>query len=224
MTQSVGRQAQLLQPRAGMLPVGADELRIAPRLSLTLRAAKLVSPCGEILCILRDISATGIKLRLFHPFPANERYALELGNGDRHFLAKVWERDGHAGFQFSEGPIDVAGMLDATPRFPRRQIRLRLDLPAQLSFKGSNQIALLRDISQQGALIESSPPLALGQELRLETAGLPELVAKIRWRRKAAHGLVFEQAFRLDELARIAAAIQANRPEPAASCDTPIGR
>lgn len=213
MMQSVGRQVHLLQPRAGMLPVGADELRIAPRLALTLRAAKLVSPTGEILCILRDISATGIKVRLFHSFPANGRYALELGNGDRTLLEQVWERDGHAGFQFSEGPIDVAAMLDATARFPRRQIRLRLDLPGFLSFNESHQSALIRDISQQGALIESSPPMALGQKLRLEAAGLPVLFAKVRWRRKAAHGLVFGQSFRLDELARIVAAIQLARPE-----------
>ena len=207
MTQSEGRRAQLLWPEAGMLPVGAGDLRNASRLSLTLRAAKLVSPSGELLCILRDVSATGIKVRLFHPLPAIEEYALELGNGNQHLLEKVWERDGHAGFKFSEGPIDVAEMLDATPRFPRRQIRLRLDLPARLTFNEADQPALIRDISQQGALIETSQQMALGQQLRLEAAGLPAQIGKIRWRRKAAHGLVFEQAFKLDELARIVAAI-----------------
>lgn len=207
MARSFGRLANLPQTEAEI----TDDLRIAPRLALTLRAAKLVSPAGEFLCIVRDISATGIKVKLFHSVPAGQRFALELGNCERHRLEQIWERDGYAGFKFSESSIDVAALLDETTLFPRRQIRLRLDLQVRLSADGSGQDALLRDISQQGALIESTPQLALGQQLRLKADGLPALTAKIQWRRKSAHGLVFEQAFKLDELARIAAAFQLSR-------------
>ena len=215
MELSFDRQAHLPPEGVETLALAADDLRIAPRLALTLRAAKLGSPSGEFLCILRDISATGIKVRLFHALPAGAEIALELGNGDRHPLEPVWEREGHAGFRFTEGVVDVAALLDEAAPFPKRQIRLRLDLLVQLSSGGSSQTALLRDISQQGALIESTPQLALGQQLRMEGVGLPALEAKIRWRRMAAHGLVFEQTFRLDELARIAAAVQFAKPDPA---------
>ena len=51
--------------------------------------------------------------------------------------------------------------------------------------------------------------LALGQRLRIECAGLPELVGSVRWRCSPLYGLNFEQTFRLDELAAITAQLAA---------------
>ena len=201
MTQMPGNQA--------VRPVTEpNELRAAPRFALMLRAGKLVSPAGEFLCILRDISSTGIKARLFHSLPAGEEFKLELGNGELHRLEQVWQREGHAGFRFAKGPVDVSSLLDETGLFPKRQIRLRLQLPVLVSAASASGLGRLRDISQHGALIESPSPLAIGAQVRLEAAGLPKLYAKVRWRRVLAHGLVFEQVFRLDELARLAAEVQ----------------
>ncbi|MFN9375472.1 MAG: PilZ domain-containing protein, partial [Novosphingobium sp.] len=77
----------------------SQELRAAPCISLMLRAAKLVRPAGEFLCILRDVSATGLKARLFHALPQDGPLALELGTGERHPIEPVWERDRHVGFR-----------------------------------------------------------------------------------------------------------------------------
>jgi hypothetical protein len=194
--------------QADSVHTGPDELRAAPRFALILRAGKLVSPAGEFLCILRDISATGIKARLFHPLPAGEDFELVLGNGETHLLEQVWQREDHVGFRFATGPVDVAALLNEAALFPKRQIRLRLELPVLVSAANANGLGRLRDISQQGAQIESPARLALGEQVRLEAAGLPKLYAKVRWRRALAHGLVFEQILRLDELARIAGEVQ----------------
>lgn len=189
--------------------VGADQ-RSARRFTLLLRAGKLVSPMGEYLCILRDVSSTGIKARLFHELPAAETYTLELGNGDRYLLAPVWQREGHAGFRFADGPIDVHVLMDEAASFPKRSIRLKLDLPVMVAAAGaSRRLGTLRDLSQQGALIELAPDLALGQQVRIEAPGLPLRHARVCWRRGGAHGLVFQQGFRLDELAVLAHRLQA---------------
>ena len=56
-------------PDAGSpAPSGAD-LRGAPRFALLLRVAKLVVNGRERFCVIRDASATGLKVRLFAPLP-----------------------------------------------------------------------------------------------------------------------------------------------------------
>lgn len=178
----------------------SPELRAAPRISLMLRAAKLVSPVGEFLCILRDVSATGLKARLFHALPAGRPLTLELGTGDRYPIEPVWERDSHAGFRFS-GPVDLAALVEESGLFPKRQLRLALDQPVVVTANAVSQPARLGNISQHGALIETEQPLALSQLVQVQGPGLPARHARVRWRKGTAHGLVFHEGFRLDELA-----------------------
>lgn len=186
---------------------GAD-LRAAQRFALMLRAGKLICDGQEFLCVLRDASASGFKARLFHPLPQGSTYELELGNGNRFAAEPVWERDGHAGFRFCAGEIDVHSLLEETSPYPRRLIRLRLQLPVTVEAHGVVRAAVLRDLSQQGALIESETVLALRQPLLIEARGLPPLAGRVRWRRGTAHGVVFHTGFRLDELAALTARLQ----------------
>jgi hypothetical protein len=65
-------------------PVSGAELRRAPRFTLLVRAAKLIADGREYLCVLRDASATGVKVRVFHPLPAYQTIELETGNGERY--------------------------------------------------------------------------------------------------------------------------------------------
>ena len=195
----------------------AAEQRAAQRYALMLRAGKLVCDGQEFLCILRDASATGFKARLFHNLPKGAAYELELGNGTRYAVEPVWERDDHAGFQFCGGTVDVHALLEETNQYPRRQIRLKLQLPILVEARGITRGALLRDLSQHGALIESDIVLALRQPLLIEAEGLPPLAGRVRWRRGTAHGVVFHTGFRLDELATLAARLQlAGLVQPAA--------
>lgn len=182
----------------------ALDQRAAPRISLMLRAAKLICGRAEFLCILRDISVTGIKARLFHPLPPGPDYAIELGNGERLAVEPVWERDGHAGFRFVAGTAPIHALLDEPSEFPKRQIRLRIDLPVSLLARGVVHPATMLDLSQHGAKLECAVPLALRQPVQIEAPGLPPLAGRIRWRRGTVHGVVFHTGFRLDELACLA--------------------
>ncbi|MGE0284318.1 MAG: PilZ domain-containing protein, partial [Rhizobiaceae bacterium] len=102
-----------------------ENLRGAQRFTLLIRTAKLVCESGEFLCVIRDVSETGLRLKLFHHLPQDRHLALELANGEVYFVEKVWERDGHAGFRFA-APIDVQGFIAEVSPFPRRQVRLRM--------------------------------------------------------------------------------------------------
>ncbi len=194
----------------------SGDQRAAKRFTLVLRAAKLICPAGEFLCILRDVSTTGAKVRLFHELPLGDEFTLELGSGVQHPMNRVWARDSHVGFRFADGPIDAAALMAEAGPLPKRQIRLRLERPALLWIDGAACGCALNDLSQQGARVEVQPRLPIGGKVRLAVPGLPARTARVLWRRGRAHGLVFEQSFALDELAALAAALQLPSDEIAA--------
>jgi hypothetical protein len=199
-----------------------EELRDAPRFSLIIRSAKLVSESGEYLCIVRDISATGARLRLFHEPPPERHVFLELANGDRHVMERVWATDGHAGFRIAQ-PIDVNAFLVEPSPYPKRPIRLRLQRPGTLSAGGTRYPVTLNDLSQKGARISVDCHLAVSQQITLDIPGLGTIPAKVRWRGQNAYGLVLERTFRLDELASFAFDLQQSGDAPGGEGGPPSG-
>jgi hypothetical protein len=184
-----------------------EDMRGAQRFTLLIRTAKLVCESGEYLCIIRDVSETGVRLKLFHALPADRRMALELANGEVYFIETVWERDGHAGFRFS-APIDVHGFIAEVSPYPRRQLRLRVDCPAVVSADGEAAEARVTDLSQNGARIACARHLAVGQRVKLEAAGFPPVIARVAWRSSPEYGLAFEEVFTLEALAGLIAGRQ----------------
>lgn len=186
---------------APALPAGAEN-RASPRFTLLLRCARLVADGHEYICVLRDVSATGAKVRLFHPLPPAGHYELELPDGSRHAARPVWTGDSHAGFRFLQ-PIDVRRMLDerAADR-PRRPLRIGVDDTAHLIAHGAGREVRLVNISQQGACIECDERLSMRQIVKIQTDLFPVVTARVCWRRQPRYGLVFETGFALEEFAR----------------------
>jgi len=178
------------------------ELRGAPRFTLLVRSAKLIIDGREYLCVLRDASATGCKVRLFHPLPSYSSLALETSSGERFAMELMWNRDDHAGFRFFD-MINVQRLLDdKCGLYAKRQIRLKTDAEAIVFANGQQIRAMMRDISQQGACIECPERLMLRQPVRIETVGFPPIHAKVVWRQQPRHGLVFDRGFLMEELAQ----------------------
>lgn len=189
--------------------VNADQ-RASRRLTLILRAGKLTTPEGEFLCVLRDISSGGIKVRLFHPLAVPPTCEIEFNGQKRHRLVRVWHDKDNAGFRFVDGPLDINRMLEEAGPFARRSIRLRISDPPQVSLhvEGRAVAARLLDISQHGAALSCDTRLAQCQKLEVSAPRLTALTARVRWRRADRLGLVFEKSFRLDELAQVVALLQ----------------
>ena len=191
-------------------PVGEEdgpEQRSAPRFTLLIRAAKLISCGGEFLCVVRDASESGISVRLFHPLPPDVPLELELPNGDRYELDRVWEEEGKAGFRFPE-PADIERIVEGRSRFARRAVRVNLEVPCLLEAGGRRFEGNIRNLSQQGAQICTRERLSLIQRVKLSAPGLPEIAAKVRWRRDDSYGLSFEDTFQFAELAALAFELQ----------------
>lgn len=192
-------------------PQDVSELRAAPRFSLLIRSAKLVYDNAEYLCIVRDVSASGVRLRLFHPLPPAERVTLELATGETFAIERVWEREDHGGFRFAD-PIDVHRFIAEAGPYPKRPLRLRMAFDASLSADERTLNARICDLSREGACIETAERLAIGQKIKLEAKSLPSLTAIVCWRSRPAYGLSFQQSFTFEELARLAARLQPIAP------------
>lgn len=198
--------------QAPALPDYAD-LRAAPRFSLLIRSAKLVYDNREYICVVRDVSASGVRLRVFHRLPAEALVTLELATGETFSIERVWEHEDHAGFRFVD-PIDVQRFIVEAGPYPKRPLRLRMEFTAKITADSDPFTAKVRDMSREGARIDTGEMLAIGQKVKVAAKGLPPLTAIVCWRAVPAYGLAFQQSFTFEELAKLAARLQpvAQRP------------
>jgi len=196
------RQEDTRPDAAGDAAEGPDQ-RCAPRFTLLIRAAKLICPTGEFLCVVRDASETGVSVRLFHPLPQDVPLSLEMPNGDCLPLERVWEEEGKAGFRFA-GKVGIERIVDCPSRFARRAVRVNVEVPCELLAGIRRAPGTIHNLSQQGALISSTDKLSLMQRVKIRADGMPEIAGKVRWRRNDSYGLSFEDTFQFAELAALA--------------------
>jgi hypothetical protein len=194
-------------------PEGSSvEQRAAPRVTLLIRAAKLVSAQGEFVCVIRDVSQTGVSVRLFHALPRCQDFELHMPAGAVYQVARVWNRGNEAGFRFAQ-PVNVSQLVNESGDYPKRGLRLSLCFPVRLITLTQSCEAVVENFSQQGARIECPAMLAIDQTVRIEAPDawgpLREVRAKVRWRRGKSYGVVFDDTFTLGDFARLAARLQA---------------
>lgn len=206
-------------PAGGLVECGVSEPvaeavlepRVAPRFTLLIRAAKLVTSHGEFVCVIRDVSQIGLSIRLFHAMPTGEPIELHMPGGNSYELQKIWERANEAGFEFAQ-QIDVAQFVNEAGAFPKRGLRLGLCFPVKVSTLTQSCEAFIENLSQQGARFSCDQILAIDQSVRLECLesdiGFGEVRAKVRWRRDSEYGVVFDDTLTLADFAKLAARLQ----------------
>lgn len=159
----------------GPEPEGAKQ-RVAPRFTLLIRAATLVSAQGEFVCVIRDVSETGVSVRLFHALPGCYEFELHMPAGAVYQIVRVWNRDNEAGFAFAQ-PVDVAQLINESGNYPKRGLRLALCFPVRVSTLAQTCEAVVENLSQKGARIECDALLAIDQTVRIEA---PDLAGVLR--------------------------------------------
>lgn len=193
-------------------PAAGVDQRASPRFTLLIRAAKITSAQGEFVCVIRDVSETGVSVRLFHALPGCQSYELHMPGGAVYQISRMWSRDNEAGFAFAR-PVDVAQLINEAGEYPRRGLRLALCFPVAVTTPTQRCKAIVENLSQQGARIECDGLFAIDQSIRIEAPGtgtkLREVRAKVRWRRDRHYGVVFDDTYALGDFARLAARLQA---------------
>ncbi len=185
------------------------------RHALMLRTAKVVCQSGEYVCLVKDVSQTGVGLQFLHDVPLEERIFLELANGALYPIQRCWAEQYRAGYRFA-APLVLEDFLSEASQHPYRPVRLRLKLPVLLTVDGRDCRAMLADISRSGAKVNASRELPETAFVRFEAVGLPLRFGHIRWRKGNDHGIVFQDSIALQELANCLHALQ-----PAVAPDEP---
>lgn len=186
---------------------GSGDMRHVPRFTSLIRAAKLVCAQGEFVCVIRDVSEKGISVKTFHPLPTHHAMTLQLQNGEDYPLDFVRHDENQASFTFA-GPIELERLVQEAWNFPKRQMRLAIYLPVKLVTLTGRVDAIISNLSQQGARLETDAIYGVNQKVTIQTDALPEIRATIRWRREGIYGCVFETMFKLPEFAHLAAMLQ----------------
>lgn len=133
---------------------------------------------------------------------------IELQTGETHAIEEIWRRGHDVGFRFLCA-VQVHDLIAEAGNFPKRQLRLAIRLPITIASRLQLHPAALSNLSQQAARLECDSLFAIDQPLRLSCERLPELVARVRWRREGLYGVVFDNTFSLRQLALFAASLQA---------------
>jgi hypothetical protein len=182
-----------------------EERRQAPRFTLLIQTAKLIPHHGEFLCIVRDASAEGVRIRHFGFLPPDEFIEFELANGQRFTVQLAWQDEEYAGLKFNQG-VNLARIVKlSSSSLPKRQLRLATEIMGRITFADIACPVTIRNLSQQGACIECAERMAVGQLIRLDSELLDPVYAKVRWRKGTVYGLVFEDTLTLERLAEIVA-------------------
>ena len=183
------------------------ELRDKDRFALLIRSAKITCDLGEFLCIVRDVSEGGVKLRMFHALPPRDSYRLELSSRHTFEIEPVWNKGDLAGFRFPQA-IDIPAFIGERNDFPKRALRLNLDAPAVVRTDGSAFAATIRDLSREGIGIETQLALALEQKVTVEAPNFGSRIGTVRWRKSPAYGVALRELLSFEELAVTAARMQ----------------
>lgn len=186
---------------------GGIERREAKRFTSLIRASKIAIDHREAICVIRDVSTTGISLRLFHDLPKAERYELALPSGGRYPINYVRSAQECHSFTFAK-EVDLGRLVIDDAAFARRQLRVSLCAHALLTADFGQARSTIYNLSQQGALVQTSAILAVEQKIKLEVENLPIIYARVRWRNDDYFGLVFDNTFNLQDFAVRIAVVQ----------------
>jgi hypothetical protein len=174
---------------------GKGERRSQERYTMILRVGILEHAGKNSFCLVKNISATGVQLKLYTSASIDHEVRVWVADEEPISGRIVWIRDGVAGIRF-DSRIDPQALLRLQQklRAVRRRSMPRIAASGYTAVRmgGRNIASVLRDISSMGAKISTSRPLEAGGLALVRFPGLPEIRAYVRWVDDCDSGLVFE--------------------------------
>jgi len=185
--------------------IPVEERRRSVRHTTINQVAKIRLPSGrEELCLLRDISAEGLKAEVYIPLQAGSHIDVELRTAHTAAGRIAWAVDNEIGVAF-DAPIPAAAMLahcSFEERGNLRPPRLKVNLRGLLRIGADARMVSIGNISQAGVQIEAPQPLRSGTPCSIALPGLPARAAAICWWREGNAGLMLTEPFDYPTFAR----------------------
>ncbi len=152
------------------------------------------------LCLIKNISAGGMMIRLYCAIAEGSGVTVELKSGHPIHGRISWLRDHHAGIAFDE-PIDVIDILSATMDGPRpRMPRIETNCFATLR-DGANVLRVRAcDVSQGGVKVQCETVLPQGANVLITLPGIGPQPGIACWTDGGFTGITFNRLLPLGEL------------------------
>jgi hypothetical protein len=180
-----------------------------------LRVAVLHAGGMRDLCVVKNISASGLSARAYRKFKCDEQVKIEFKSGELLSGSVVWASDWDIGIVFPTA-IDVEAVLASRwvtePGRRRHLPRIEIDCEGRLNTGLRSFNVTLHDISQGGARVEiETPSVELGEVVLLSLPDQPPARGVVRWVGGTQIGISFNECIAFETLARW---IQARRGKP----------
>lgn len=172
-----------------------EERRKESRFTLILRAAILEQEGRSSFCLVKNISSTGVQLKVYSSAVIDTEAVLLVADEPAIRGRVVWMKDDTAGINF-EDELDAPTLLRVQQKLRpnrRRAIpRMSVAASALLHSGGRTFRATVCDVSSLGARVRAPCMLADGDRAVVQLRDLPAINAYVRWSEGEEAGLVFE--------------------------------
>jgi len=174
-----------------------------PRRMTTLRVGTITIEGRRELCLIRNVSAGGLRAHVYSPLKAGDRVSVELKANQQTPGSVSWVDGATVGISFDE-EIDIAGLLASQAEgeggLKARMPRVEADCLGELRIGARLYPINTCDISQGGARIEVDHPLRVGENVVLTLQKLRPVQGVVRWYQDGQSGIGFNQVLPFHEL------------------------
>jgi hypothetical protein len=152
------------------------------------------------LCLIKNISAGGMRIRAYCTIQEGTRLSVELKCGEPVTGTAQWVSGDTVGIAF-DSAVDVVELLTLSMEGPRpRMPRVEVDCFASLRQGAEVHRVHARDVSQGGVKVDTGAAPAIGGEVVLTLPGLDPLPGVVRWREDGSYGITFNKILPLPAL------------------------
>jgi hypothetical protein len=201
VARALGVEAEPAQSAAAALE---PDRRKEGRHVALLRVGVLHARGDRSLCVVKNISASGLSARAYQKVAIGDEVHIEFKSGGLLSGRIVWARDWNLGIRFPD-PIDVEAVLSSRwvmeAQRRRNLPRIPLVCDGRLKSGGRSMGVRLLDISQGGARLRlDASPVDVGKA-DLSLPGLRSIPGVIRWITTDQAGMSFNECLPFEQLA-----------------------
>lgn len=149
------------------------------------------------LCLIKNISAGGMLIRVYCTIAPGTRVSVELKCGEPVEGTACWVEGDTIGLTFDE-PVDVVELLATSMEGPRpRMPRIAVDCTATVREGAEVHRVTVLDVSQGGLKVATDHALVGGGPVMVTLPGLAPVAGIVRWADSGCYGLTFNKVLPL---------------------------
>jgi hypothetical protein len=152
------------------------------------------------LCLIKNVSAGGMLIRVYSDVAPGTRLSVELKQGEPVLGMARWTEKDSVGVVF-DAPIDVLSLIALREDGPRPRMP-RIEVGCTATVRDGARVIRVRaiNVSQGGLQVHTSTDLPLDAGVIVTLRGLPSESAHVKWRDGDCYGLAFNRVLAITQL------------------------